>query len=101
MFAFYFKVEFFMYFFKSIKKTVQRLLTLRKPVNINEADLVYGAARGSGPGGQAVAKTNNMAIIQHKPTGIVVKVLYIPVTSNFLKLYCRTMKRDRWNRTKS
>ena len=29
--------------------------------------------RGSGPGGQSVAKTNNVVALKHIPTGIVVK----------------------------
>lgn len=41
---------------------------------IDLKDCTFNAARGSGPGGQAVAKTNNMCQIIHTPTGIVVKV---------------------------
>ncbi|KAJ9590437.1 hypothetical protein L9F63_016524 [Diploptera punctata] len=40
---------------------------------LNEDDLDEQFVRGSGPGGQAVNKTNNCVVLQHKPTGIVVK----------------------------
>ena len=36
--------------------------------------IVESAVRGSGPGGQAVAKTSNAIQLTHTPTGIVVKV---------------------------
>jgi protein subunit release factor B len=39
-----------------------------------EEDLEEEFMRGSGPGGQSVAKTNNCVQIKHLPTGIVVKV---------------------------
>lgn len=38
-----------------------------------EEDLDEQFIRGSGPGGQAVNKTNNCVLLLHKPTGIVVK----------------------------
>ncbi|XP_060605783.1 mitochondrial translation release factor in rescue-like [Ruditapes philippinarum] len=38
-----------------------------------EEDLEEEFMRGSGPGGQSVAKTNNCVQIKHLPTGIVVK----------------------------
>jgi peptide chain release factor len=44
----------------------------RVPI-LNEDDLDEQFVRGSGPGGQAVAKTNNAVVLTHKPTGIVVK----------------------------
>lgn len=44
----------------------------RVPV-LNENDLVEQAVKGSGPGGQAVNKTNNCVVLCHKPTGIVIK----------------------------
>lgn len=40
---------------------------------IDEKDLEEQFVRGSGPGGQATAKTNNAVVLKHKPTGIVVK----------------------------
>ena len=57
-----------------MKKLVEKLRSLRKPVVIDKKDCAFQSARGSGPGGQAVAKTNNMAIIKHLPSNIVVKV---------------------------
>ncbi|XP_053679079.1 mitochondrial translation release factor in rescue [Anopheles nili] len=44
----------------------------RVPV-LQEADLEESFVRGSGPGGQSVAKTNNKVVLTHKPTGIVVQ----------------------------
>lgn len=40
---------------------------------MNEQDLEEQMVRGSGPGGQAVNKTNNCVVLKHKPTGIIVK----------------------------
>lgn len=39
-----------------------------------ESELEEQFQRGSGPGGQAVAKTSNCCVLKHLPTGIVVKV---------------------------
>ncbi|XP_031619621.1 probable peptide chain release factor C12orf65, mitochondrial [Contarinia nasturtii] len=44
----------------------------RVPV-LDENDLQMQMVRGSGPGGQAVQKTNNCIVLKHIPTGIVVK----------------------------
>lgn len=44
----------------------------RVPV-LNENDLEENFVRGSGPGGQAVNKTNNCVVLRHIPTGIIVK----------------------------
>lgn len=44
----------------------------RVPV-LNDHDLEVQFVRGSGPGGQAVNKTNNCVVLIHKPSGIVVK----------------------------
>ncbi|PSN48735.1 hypothetical protein C0J52_08800 [Blattella germanica] len=44
----------------------------RVPI-LNEDDLEEKFVRGSGPGGQAVNKTNNCVVLLHKPSGIVVK----------------------------
>lgn len=41
----------------------------RVPVLV-ESDLEEKFVRGNGPGGQAVAKTSNCVVLQHKPTGI-------------------------------
>ncbi|XP_058054510.1 mitochondrial translation release factor in rescue-like [Anopheles bellator] len=43
----------------------------RVPV-LHEEDLEESFVRGSGPGGQSVAKTNNKVVLTHKPTGLVV-----------------------------
>jgi len=39
---------------------------------IKAEDIEVQFVRGSGPGGQAVAKTNNKVVIKHIPTGIIV-----------------------------
>lgn len=44
----------------------------RVPV-LREDDLEEQYVRGSGPGGQAVNKTNNCIVLKHKPTNIIVK----------------------------
>lgn len=44
----------------------------RVPV-LDENDLDEQFVRGSGPGGQAVNKTNNCIVLRHKPTGFIVK----------------------------
>uniref|UniRef100_A0A1B6CSW7 Prokaryotic-type class I peptide chain release factors domain-containing protein n=1 Tax=Clastoptera arizonana TaxID=38151 RepID=A0A1B6CSW7_9HEMI len=44
----------------------------RVPVLV-QSDLEEKFVRGNGPGGQAVAKTNNCVILHHKPSGLVVK----------------------------
>uniref|UniRef100_A0A2M4C1I5 Putative mitochondrial polypeptide chain release factor n=2 Tax=Anopheles marajoara TaxID=58244 RepID=A0A2M4C1I5_9DIPT len=44
----------------------------RVPV-LQEDDLEETFVRGSGPGGQSVAKTNNKVVLTHKPTGLVVQ----------------------------
>lgn len=41
---------------------------------IDESDLEEKFIRGGGPGGQAVATTNNCVFLRHKPTGLIVKV---------------------------
>lgn len=43
-------------------------LIAKKKIIINPMDLEWSYARGSGPGGQKVNKTNNMAILLHKPS---------------------------------
>jgi len=63
-------------FITSTRLTLSRLKTTldrsRAPT-LNEDDLEEQFVRGNGPGGQAVAKTNNAVVLIHKPTGIVVK----------------------------
>ncbi|XP_064544312.1 mitochondrial translation release factor in rescue [Drosophila montana] len=41
--------------------------------NLQESDIEETLMRGSGPGGQAVNKTNNCVFLRHLPTGITVK----------------------------
>jgi protein subunit release factor B len=36
-------------------------------------DIIENLERGSGPGGQSVAKSSNAVILKHTPTGILVK----------------------------
>jgi protein subunit release factor B len=59
---------------KSVKKTVAALMKTRKTIMVDVRDCVFNAVRGGGPGGQAVAKTSNMAVVFHRPSGITVKV---------------------------
>uniref|UniRef100_A0A182K8H0 Uncharacterized protein n=1 Tax=Anopheles christyi TaxID=43041 RepID=A0A182K8H0_9DIPT len=54
---------------RSLSKVIDHSLV---PV-LREEDLEEMFVRGSGPGGQAVAKTNNKVVLTHKPTGIVVQ----------------------------
>ena len=42
-------------------------------IEIKNEDLEYQQIKGSGPGGQAVNKTNNCIILKNKPTGITVR----------------------------
>lgn len=42
-------------------------------VIINQDDLSWAYVRGFGKGGQCVNKTNNCAVLTHKPSGIVIK----------------------------
>ncbi|XP_008468171.2 probable peptide chain release factor C12orf65, mitochondrial isoform X2 [Diaphorina citri] len=48
-------------------------LDYSKVPKIDEKDIQERFVRGSGPGGQAVAKTNNCVVLTHIPTGIVIK----------------------------
>ncbi|EDW61398.1 mitochondrial translation release factor in rescue [Drosophila virilis] len=41
--------------------------------SLQESDIEETLLRGSGPGGQAVNKTNNCVFLRHLPTGITVK----------------------------
>ncbi|XP_049859425.1 mitochondrial translation release factor in rescue-like [Schistocerca gregaria] len=53
---------------------------------LQEEDLEEVFVRGSGPGGQAVNKTNNCVVLTHKPTGLVVKVHHSRLQSENRKL---------------
>ncbi|XP_055627445.1 mitochondrial translation release factor in rescue [Toxorhynchites rutilus septentrionalis] len=44
-----------------------------KVPSLREEDLEETFVRGSGPGGQSVAKTNNKVVLTHKPTGMVIQ----------------------------
>lgn len=48
-------------------------INITKVPKLNEADLEEKFVRGDGPGGQAVATTNNCVVMTHKPTGIVIR----------------------------
>lgn len=76
---------------------VAKLKSLRKPVVVDLKDCVFDAVRGSGPGGQAVAKTSNMCVLVHKPSNIVVKVHRIVYT--YLLSLCSVMKQDLLSKT--
>lgn len=54
-------------------KSYDRFLDYSKIPELQEDDLQEQFVRGSGPGGQAINKTNNAVILKHKPTGLVVK----------------------------
>ena len=55
------------------QKSVKSHLDYTKVPTLDENDLEEQFVRGSGPGGQATAKTNNAVVLKHKPTGIIVK----------------------------
>lgn len=55
-----------------ISRSKTTIDTSQIPVLI-EKELEELFVRGSGPGGQSVAKTNNKVVLTHKPTGIVVQ----------------------------
>uniref|UniRef100_A0A023EE61 Putative translational termination n=1 Tax=Aedes albopictus TaxID=7160 RepID=A0A023EE61_AEDAL len=44
-----------------------------KVPTLRDEDLEETFVRGSGPGGQSVAKTNNKVVLTHKPTGLVIQ----------------------------
>lgn len=54
-----------------LKNNVSKIDTSKVPV-LNEKDLEETFLRGSGPGGQAVAKTSNKCCLRHIPTGIII-----------------------------
>lgn len=54
-------------------KSFKRHLDYSKVPKLDETELEEQFIRGSGPGGQAVNKTNNAVLLKHKPTGLVVK----------------------------
>lgn len=55
------------------KTRIHPLVDYSKVPVLNENELEEQHVRGSGPGGQSVAKTSNCVILKHLPTGIVVK----------------------------
>lgn len=55
--------------FSSITKKID----FTKLPKLQEEDLEESFVRGDGPGGQAVATTNNCVCLKHKPTNIIVK----------------------------
>ncbi|XP_065073433.1 mitochondrial translation release factor in rescue [Ochlerotatus camptorhynchus] len=62
--------------FRAFRGTFHRYKTTidtSKVPALREEDLEETFVRGSGPGGQSVAKTNNKAVLTHKPTGIVIQ----------------------------
>lgn len=60
------------WFTRSIARCKSIIDTSKVPVLVeNELEELF--VRGSGPGGQSVAKTNNKVVLTHKPTGIVIQ----------------------------
>lgn len=59
--------------FVSVKKQIEALRKNRVKVELEEKDIEESIAKGWGPGGQAVNKTNNAVCLVHRPTGIQVK----------------------------
>lgn len=57
---------------KKISSSKKSVDYSRVPV-LNENDLAEQFVRGSGPGGQAVNKTNNCVMLRHIPTNIVIR----------------------------
>lgn len=55
-----------------LKNNISKIDKSKVPV-LNENDLEESFVRGSGPGGQSVAKTNSACCLRHIPTGIRVK----------------------------
>lgn len=60
-------------------RSVSRIIRCKTTIDTSklpallEEDLEETFVRGSGPGGQSVAKTNNKVVLTHIPTGIVVQ----------------------------
>lgn len=62
----------FSYFHTSVRSILFRKysnIDYSKVPALNEKDLTEQFIRGSGPGGQAVSKTNNCCMLLHVPTG--------------------------------
>lgn len=53
--------------------SISKKLDLSKVPKLNEKELEEQFVRGDGPGGQAVATTNNCVVLKHKITNIVVR----------------------------
>lgn len=56
-------------FFSNFNKKID----FSKLPKLVEEDLEESFVRGDGPGGQAIATTNNCVVLKHKPTSILVK----------------------------
>ncbi|XP_034940796.1 probable peptide chain release factor C12orf65, mitochondrial [Chelonus insularis] len=54
-------------------KSFKSSLDYSRVPKLDENDLEENFVKGSGPGGQAVNKTNNAVVLKHIPTGLVVK----------------------------
>lgn len=54
---------------------------------IHENELEETFVRGSGPGGQSVNKTANCCVLKHKPTGIIVKVIFFLISFSLFSYY--------------
>lgn len=62
--------------FRAIRRPFLRFKTTidtSKVPTLRDEDLEETFVRGSGPGGQSVAKTNNKVVLTHKPTGLVIQ----------------------------
>lgn len=53
--------------------SITKKIDYSKVPKLNESELEESFVRGDGPGGQAVATTNNCVLLKHKPTKILVK----------------------------
>ncbi|XP_063233102.1 mitochondrial translation release factor in rescue [Bacillus rossius redtenbacheri] len=58
---------------RALSSRAKHTLDYSRVPKVNEEDLEEKFVRGSGPGGQAVNKTNNCVVLMHKPSGVVVK----------------------------
>ncbi len=59
---------------RQLHKFVRQRLDYSKFPKLKAKDVEEATAKGSGPGGQAVNKTNNAVRLKHLPTGVNVKV---------------------------
>jgi protein subunit release factor B len=56
-----------------VRKQIEELKKTRIKVELDESHIEESIAKGWGPGGQAVNKTNNAVCLLHGPTGIQVR----------------------------